>query len=116
MLKNYVLFPFFLAFYIVELQIINSTEVMWDNSIDVIYYEGKLYYPDQNTNKTIEDIKNEKYKTKKQKENSDKQSNEIPNSEKKNNEEENKTHFENEEEDLASGGKFWFCIIMIFSK
>lgn len=105
MIKGHVLLLFLLALHLVELPILHATEVMWDYSKDIIYYEGKLYYPDQNGN---------------EEKNASKISNEIPGREKNETaKEENPKKGEHEEkeegEKLATGGQFWFCIFMIFS-
>ena len=42
---SHVLFIFLLAFHLIELPLLQATEVVWDYSKDIIYYEGKLYYP-----------------------------------------------------------------------
>lgn len=96
MIKKHVLFIFLLAVHLVELPKLHATEVMWDYSKDIIYYDGKLYYPDHNGEDSNINKDNQK-------------SNENEEKEVETNEN------EMEEEELYTGGKFWFCIFMIFS-
>ena len=111
MKRSHVALLFLLALHIIELPKLQATEVMWDFAKDVIYHDGKLYYPDHNGNDAI--VNNTETSTEiPQKENSDDEKEEkIP--------EEKSEHphgaGEHEEEELATGGEFWFCIFMIFS-
>jgi hypothetical protein len=93
--NTHVLYLLFLAFYIVCIHKLNATEVIWDNSKDIIYYDGKLYYPEQE-GKNIS-------------------GSEIITNHQSNNISEKESIEETEEEEYASGGEFWICILMILS-
>lgn len=100
MKKRNALFIFFFAIYIIEYpKRILSTEVLWDFSKDIIYYEGKLYYPSDNNEDKSQYSQIHPNK-----------SNETEINEKENN------SSSKDEEELVSGGKFWFFVFMISSK
>ena len=116
MIKSHVLFLFLLALHLVELPKLHAAEVMWDYSKDIIYYEGKFYYPDQNVNndnKEINQIKKSSEIPEGEK-NDSVQIQKLPISEDEGREKEKEN--EEEEEELLTGGRFWFCNFMIFSK
>ena len=119
MIKSHVLLLFLLALHLVDLPKLHAAEVMWDYSKDIIYYEGKLYYPDQNVNTDNKEI-NQNGKSSEIPEgekNDSVQSQKLPISEDEDREKEKENeNEEEEEEELATGGRFWFCIFMIFSK
>jgi len=101
MIKNNVIIYVLFAFYMITFINCNSVEVIWDNSNDVIYYEGKLYYTsDKNDGRNFNDVNS----------NSDQNLNNGV----KNKLPENKPLEKGEhEEELATGAKFWFCCFMI---
>lgn len=109
MIKSYVIIYLLFAFHMMTFISCNSAEVIWDDSNDVIYYEGKLYYP---SDKTI---------AKNFTSNSDSNSHYLDNDKNSNKEAKNKLPekipfvHEPHEEKLATGGKFWFCCFMILS-
>jgi len=101
MIKNYVIYYVLFTLYIKTKIKCDTAEVIWDDSNDVIYYEGKLYYTSDKINVEKNDIFNL---------NLDQNSN----NRNKNNLEKN-LHIENKhhEEELATGAKFWFYCFMI---
>ena len=109
MKRSHVLFLFLLALHLIELPKLHATEVMWDYSKDIIYHEGKLYYPDQSpdSNNGNSEIIPEGKSTKIPK----KEENDTIKTDNEKSGEENV-----EEEELATGGQFWFCIFMITGK
>jgi hypothetical protein len=117
---SHVLFLFLLAIHLIELPLLQATEVMWDNSKDIIYYEGKLYYPqndgdDDSNNKITPNPKNQSSQNNKNNSTTENKEN-LPNNNHGNSNGQGHDSHGHEEEEFASGGKFWFCIFMIFSK
>ena len=92
MIKSYVLLIILSTFYLITC---SEKEVYYDNNRDIIYHEGKLYFPSlDNVNPT----------------NTDSNSNVNPIDTTKSHETTGEDH------ELASGAKFWFYILIIFSK
>ena len=116
MINSYVFLYLLFSFYMITKTSCDSAEVIWDDSKDVIYFEGKLYFPSDNGNAQNPPMNNNSI-------NSDvghianSDSDKNMNNGVKNKLPENLavghgTH----EEKLASGAKFWFYVFMIFCK
>lgn len=105
MIKRYGLFYVLLTFYMM-FGTINSdvTEVIWDDLDDIIYYEGKLYYPSDKLKHPITPIDN----------NSSHENN--SNNGKNNKLPENKFNNPEKHGELATGAALWVCIFMILCK
>lgn len=109
MIKSYVFLYLLFTLYMITIISCESAEVVWDDGKDVIYYDGKLYFSSDNKNAINNTFNNNHVG-----ESSNSDSNENMNNGVKNKLPENLAggHEANEEE-LVSGGKFWFCIFMI---
>jgi len=114
MIKSYVFIYLLFTFHMITKVSCDSAEVIWDDSRDLIYYEGKLYFPSNDKNAPlINNNYNNKDLGKDINSDSDKNlNNEVKNKLDENNHAGHEAH----EEELASGAQFWFCVFMILCK
>jgi len=110
MIKSNVIIYLLFTFHMMIFINCNSAEAIWDDSNDVIYYEGKLYYPSDRTitqNFTLNSNTSYSHNLDNDKNLNDGVKNKLP----------EKIPFLNgpHQEELATGGKFWFCCFMILS-
>lgn len=89
MLKNYVIFVLFCT---IHIAMCNTTNVYHDDKYDIIFHNGKLYFPSKNP--SLKNVSSE-----------DSNNNHIIPSIK-----------HNEDEELVSGALFWFYIFIILCK
>lgn len=115
MIKSYVFFYLLFSFYMITQTSCDSAEVIWDDSKDVIYYEGKLYFPSDDKNAKNPSINNNNNNKDYHNDNSSSEQN-LNNGVKNKLPESLPVGHEAHEEELASGAQFWFCVFMIFCK
>jgi len=89
----------------------DSAEVIWDNSNDVIYYEGKLYFPSDSTNAQNSTLNNNNVGN-----NANSNSDNINNGAKNKLPENSAVGHATHGEEVVSGAQFWFFVFMILRK
>lgn len=100
MIKNYAIFIFLCTFYIVTST--NKTDVFYDPKYDIIFHNGKLYFPTKNTDAKFGE------------KNNDININGHPNS--KSNQNTHTNTGAHHEEELVSGTTFWIYMLIILCK
>ncbi len=115
MIKSHVFIYLLFSFYLITNTSCDSAEVIWDDSNDVIYFEGKLYFPSENRNAHNSPINDPSNNDVSHNANSDSDKNSSNGVKNKLPENTPRGHAAHEEE-LATGARFWFCVFMILCK
>jgi len=102
MKKIYAIFIFLSAFYLVTS--IDKTQVFHDPKYDIIFHNGKLYFPSKSPDTNVGEKNNEVY--------SDTHGQENSNTNQNNHSNANPHH----QEKLVSGATFWFYLFAILCK
>jgi len=97
MIKNYAIFIFLCTFHIITCT--NKTDVFYDPKYDIIFHNGKLYFPSKYTDAHHADVNNET------------NNNGLSNANTGQNT--NVTHITHHKDKLVSGAAFWFYLVSI---
>jgi len=111
MINSYVFLYLLFSFYMISKTSCDAAEVLWDDSNDVIYYEGKLYFPSDHKNAPSSPDNTNNDVSHNTKSSSDKN---LDNGVKNKLPEKIPVSQAAHGEELATGARFWFCVFMIF--
>lgn len=100
MKKNYAIYILICTFYIITCT--NKTDVFYDPKYDIIFHNGKLYFPSKNT-----EVNNAE---------KDNEIKNIPQENPNTNQNHHASTNIHHEEELVSGPKFWFYLFVILCK